>query len=107
VLFTEIDDVENFCSHVLRDSSKQLTICASGNRGYGSKMCTVMFDEFDALFLLFPELEMTVYRGRDEKISPEGRNIGWLTTAGYEERLNNPHLVIVQKLITSLCMKDL
>jgi hypothetical protein len=37
-------------------------------------MGTVMFDEFDALVLLLPQLEMTVYRRRDEKISPEGRN---------------------------------
>ena len=32
-----------------------------------------MFHEFDALFLLFPELEVAVYRCRDEKVGPEMR----------------------------------
>lgn len=69
--FTEIDDIENFSSHVFRDGSKQLAICACGDRGYCCKMGAVMFHEFDALFLLFPKLEMTINRCCDEKIGPE------------------------------------
>lgn len=103
-LFTEINNIVNFYSHVLRDGGKHLTICASGHRGYGCKVSTIMFDKFDALFLLFPKLEMTIYGGCNEKISPEGRIVNM---GNYERLSKNPDLVIVQKLITSRCMKDL
>ena len=75
MLFTEIDDIENLGGHVLRDCGEQLAIFASGNRDYRSEVGTVVFHEFDAMFLLFPELEMTIYRCRDEKTGPEGQRM--------------------------------
>ena len=55
VTLTKINNIEYFSTPIFRYTCKQLSICTSRYADDLTQVCTVVFDEFDAYVLLFPE----------------------------------------------------
>lgn len=67
---TEIDNIEHFCSPIVRHTREQLSICTSGHGNDGGKVSPVMLDKLDAGFLLFPQLQMPIHGSGDQETCP-------------------------------------
>ncbi len=98
---TEVDDIEYFRCTIFRNAGKYLTVGASGDRSDGSEVCAVVLHEFDTGVLLLPQLDMPIYRRGDEEVRSTRHILSTMSPIFTKWT----HLVITQKLMTSLCMK--
>ena len=57
---TVVEDIKDFCSAILCNAGKHLPIAASGNAYDSGRVGTVVFYEFDPLFLFLPQFDVTV-----------------------------------------------
>jgi hypothetical protein len=61
IVFTEVNDIKDFRTTVLRNSGEQLAVLASGNRYNSRQVCSIVLHELDADILLLPQLDMPIY----------------------------------------------
>lgn len=78
---TKVGDIEYLTRPVFRKACKHSPIYARGDTSDRGEVCMVLLDEFDALVLFLPKLDMPVDRCGDEKLCAVERN-GYMNTNG-------------------------
>lgn len=76
VIRTEVYNIEHFDTPVVCHTGEELAICTRCYGRDGGKMCAIVLDKLDALFLFLPEFEMPINRGRDNKVRPNVQDLG-------------------------------
>lgn len=108
-MLTKVDHVKDTAFSPFRHCRKHLALMVGRDGNDRVQRCPVVLDEFDTVRLLFPELDVSIDRGRDNKVGPDsqrtceyGQAEGTAPSCRY-----STYLVMVTKLIWSRCMKDL